>query len=259
MLLPSKPAVRRAVFVIMILGSAAVVAAMWDTFAPPNACLFCTGPEQYTTALGGTAAAGTGGISGAGGAVGQRAAAETVPLPGMPAMPGYVGNGGAGRRDGSRSGWQPWGNGSDSRGFNSSGTGGPSVGTGGLWRLMTLAHRGQSAGGGGTSGPHAAHEARAARTHTTPAPRPGPRPTPMPGAPSGTATPTNPFDGHSDSPSNPFVSPAPGGALDPGGAGHSGGGGGGSSPSANPEPASIVLIGTGFLALLTELRRRRAI
>jgi hypothetical protein len=256
MLLPSKPAVRRAVFVIMILGSAAAVAAMWDTFAPPNACLFCTGPEQYTTALGGTSATGTSGVSDLGRAVGQRAAADTVPIPGA-AMPGYVGNGASGRRDGSRSGWQPWGNGSNSRGFNSSGAGNVSVGMGGLWRLMTLAHRGHEGGGGGTSVGRT-HEPRAARTHTTPGPRPA-RPG-IPGAPSGTATPTNPFATNADSPSNPFVSPAAGSSLDPGGAGGVGHGtGGGSSPSGNPEPASFVLLGTGFLALLTELRRRRAI
>jgi len=262
MLLPSKPAIRRAVFMTMILGSAAAVAAMWNSFAPPNACLFCSGPEQYTTALGGTATTGTSGVSGGGALVGQRAAADTNPLPGVAPIPGYVGNGAAGRRDGSRSGWQPWGSGSDSRGFNGSG-GGPSVGMGGLWRLMTLARRGHGGEGGGASASHVAHEAHAARTHTTPSPRPGARRTPMPGAPAGSATPsvaapTNPFDGHSDAPSNPFVAPAPGGSLDPGGTGHVGGGGS-SSPSANPEPASILLLGTGFLALLTELRRRRAI
>ena len=82
-------------------------------------------------------------------------------------------------------------------------------------------------------------------------------PAPSPASPTASA-PTNPFDGHADSPANPFVPPAPGGALDPGGPGaHAGGGG--SAPSANPEPASIFLIGTGLLALVTELRRRRAI
>jgi len=52
---------------------------------------------------------------------------------------------------------------------------------------------------------------------------------------------------------------SPEGSLDPGGPGGTHGAGGGSTPSANPEPASILLLGTGLLALLTELRRRSAI
>jgi len=260
MLLPSKPAVRRAVFVVVILGSAAAVAAMWDSFAPPNACLFCSGPEQYTATLGGAAAPAEagGGVRSDLRAAGKRAEADMAPLPGMPPAIAYNGDGGSGRSAGSRSGWQPWGNGSDSRGFNASGSGGPSVGMGGLWRLMTLAHRSHEGGIGGGSSSTKTHTPRAARS--SPGARPGPRPAPAPSPASPTASaPTNPFDGHADGPSNPFVPPAPGGALDPGGAGGTHSGGGGSAPSANPEPASILLIGTGLLALVTELRRRRAI
>src|SRR5438105_4689152 len=262
MLLPNQPALRRAVSIVMILGSAAGVAAMWNSFAPPNACLFCAAPEQYGAALGGTSASGTSGISDAAHPSYQRAAADTIPLPGMPPSSAYGGDGGRIRSEGSRSGWQPWGNGSDSRGFNASGAGGPSVGMGGLWRLMSLAHRNHPSAAAGPAAPHAAREPRPARSARPapaprPAPRPAPTPTPMPAAPAIDAS--SPFDTQATSPPSPFVAPPPGGSLDPGGPGGTHGAGGGSTPSAKPEPASILLLGTGLLALLTELRRRSAI
>ena len=94
---------------------------------------------------------------------------ETIPLPGMPPSSAYAGDGGAIHSEGSRNGWQPWGNGSNGQRFNSSGSREPSVGMGGLWRLMSLAHRSQPSAG---SAPRAAHEPRAART-ARPAPKPG--------------------------------------------------------------------------------------
>jgi PEP-CTERM motif len=95
----------------------------------------------------------------------------------------------------------------------------------------------------------------------TSAPEPPGGPPPAAGPPAATpsnAPPTNPFVGHTTPPADPFVPPAPKGLLDPAGPG-GGTGTGGSGPAATPEPASVLLIGTGLVALLTNLRRRRLI
>jgi len=75
--------------------------------------------------------------------------------------------------------------------------------------------------------------------------------------PSAPPPPGDPFDTHTDPPPNPFVPPPPPGPMDPGAPG--GPGGTGTGPAATPEPASMLLIGTGLVALLGELRRRRVI
>ncbi|HKB11789.1 MAG TPA: PEP-CTERM sorting domain-containing protein [Vicinamibacterales bacterium] len=84
----------------------------------------------------------------------------------------------------------------------------------------------------------------------------------VPATPSNTIAaipPTNPFVEHTTGPADPFVPRPPEGLLDPTGAG----GGTGSisprSPASTPEPASMLLIGTGLVALLSDLRRRRVI
>ena len=71
--------------VVVILGIAAAAAAMWDRYAPPNACLFCAAPEHYETALNATPDA----VGTAGAAEGPRrnqyAGANSSAIPG----PGY--------------------------------------------------------------------------------------------------------------------------------------------------------------------------
>jgi len=244
--------------VVVILGIAAAAAAMWDRYAPPNACLFCAAPEHYDTALNVTPdAVGTGGAA-EGTRRNQYAAANSSAIPG----PGYAdtGVGGSGRQQGeARRAWTPWGQGTDVHRYGSSEVGGPDISMGGLWRLMTLAHR--------TTEPVAASAPRATRTAQPTAVRPAPRPprTGVPGPPGPqlaapvatvVVTPTNPFTGFETGPTDPFQPPPPGGSLDPGGPGIGPSGGG---TSATPEPASLLLIGTGLLVLAGELRRRRVI
>jgi hypothetical protein len=250
--------------VIVILGIAAVAAAMWDRYAPPTACLLCAGPEHYETALNATPdAVGTTGAAEAA-RRGQYAAANpsTIPPPGFGASDPRASSS---QRGDARRSWTPWGIGTGAHGYGSSDTSGPSVGLGGLWRLNTLGHR--PAEPAAASAPRATRVAQTAASRPAPKPprtgAPGPRPAPAPPivAPVATViTPTNPFTGFAAGPSDPFQPPPPAGSLDPGGPGGPGGvGTSGGGTSATPEPASLLLIGTGLLVLAGELRRRRVI
>jgi PEP-CTERM motif-containing protein len=285
----SSTVARRAGFVIVILGVAAAATAMWNRYAPPDACLFCAAPEHYETALNTTPdAVATTGASDMR-RTGQYAAADSSAVPGASAAPSSHGGSSAALHGDARRSWQPWETGSGAHGFPSSGgMSAPSVGMGGLWRLMSLAHRAPDPLPAAPSPkpaplPRAAAAPRPSPTpapaHTAPAPNPpsatspptpapdpippsavppipSPEPTP-PLPPSGVAPPTSPFNDHTTPPADPFVPPPPSGSLDPGGPG--GTGTSGSGPAATPEPASLLLIGTGLVALLTELRRRRVI
>jgi PEP-CTERM motif-containing protein len=73
--------------------------------------------------------------------------------------------------------------------------------------------------------------------------------------------PTNPFVEHTTPPADPFVPRPPVGLLDPGNPGNPGGTvtTPGRGPAATPEPASVLLIGTGLAAILSQLRRRGVI
>ena len=121
----------------------------------------------------------------------------------------------------------------------------------------------------GTSGPNPGNSGSNPPPNQGPgsSPTPGPTATPPsapPAAPGPSGSipsdepPTNPFVEHTTPPADPFVPPRPVGSLDPAGPG------GtvtppGAGPAATPEPASFLLIGTGLMILLTDLRRRRVI
>jgi PEP-CTERM motif-containing protein len=244
--------------VVAMLGVAAAATAMWSRYAPPGACLFCTEPEHYETALNTTSdSAGTAGLAGLAGSTRLQRSSDPSAL-GLPVTPP---SGSTGSRHGEGSGhaWQPWGNGSSAHMFNASGSSAPSVGSGGLWRLITLAHRVDTSESHG-SGPKEARE-----HHSSPSKPPSARPHPGSGSGSGVnlgaaTPPTNPFDEHTSSPSDPFApAPANGNSLDPGSVGRGRAGTSRGGASATPEPASLFLVGTGLLAAFAELRRRRAI
>jgi|SRR5262245_58754035 len=92
-------------------------------------------------------------------------------------------------------------------------------------------------------------------TATAPSPPGVPGPS---GATPSEGPPTNPFVEHTTPPADPFVPPRPVGSLDPAGPGGTVTAPG-AGPAATPEPASLFLIGTGLMVLLTDLRRRRVI
>jgi hypothetical protein len=218
------------------------------------------------------------------------AAASSDPL--LPVGSAAVGresaSGAGGSADGQRD-WQPW---SNRAGAHSDSSGDATTLLGGLARLS-----GSSIVGGGSTvrespastpsvagsdnahkvtppvdPPHAAAPAPPAVGPAPPAPNPvahvidpSPRPMPMPMPPDAggftpnlPVPPTDPFHQHDTPAPAPFAPPAPTGPLggnDPGAASLPGG----ASPAATPEPASLMLMATGLLAVFGELRRRRVL
>jgi hypothetical protein len=234
-------------------------------------CLYCATPAHDETAVNATPRA----LPGAG--VESRHGSTEVPRatsnirPDTSSAPVADDGDGAVQADAAR-GWQPW-NDSSPRTFSASGAGPLWFGLGELRGLMAVSHYVEPAGGIATAIPQTAHEQQSAPEEdqttggpgVTPPPGPTSAPEPPalppsatgPSAPPSNAAPTNPFVAHTAPPADPFVPPAPKGLLDPAGPG--GTGTGSSDPAATQEPASVLLIGAGLVALLTDLRRRRRI
>jgi hypothetical protein len=273
----------RAVFILAGLAVASGAAAMipWQTWKPTAACLLCEAPApDRAPAASAEAAKGSGGGLGA---YARSSASTFTPGPLAPASStGDASNSGsfASRSGSAPRGWQPWGNGSSGLRNASGASSGTSIALGGMWRLMSMSRPATPGSDVAAVANHVAAAARPAR-QAKPAPTPvarkpaPPSTSPAPAAATvpttviastdpapaiGFAPPTDSFHEHQSPAPNPFGG-APGGSggFDPGTPGGGGPGGGVGSVSATPEPASFLLLGTGFLGILGVLRKRRAL
>jgi hypothetical protein len=160
--------------------------------------------------------------------------------------------------------WTPWGLGSSRRNANDGGYSSGSASLGGLWHTMSpFGHGGTTADTAvvARNDPGVKLATKPKAAEPKPAPRqPSSRPSPSPApAPSDPAAPGGGLGEDETPPSDPG-DPAPGGGIGTGpggGAPPSGGGPSGGDLSANPEPGTIALFGTGLVGLIGVLRRRR--
>ena len=238
-----------------------------DTAEPtlPAASTEPVGTAGSFARLGGGAASGSSGDTGSRGA----ASAQSAAAAGLLARQSAAGGN-----------WTPWGNSSLRRGLNGSSASSGSAALGGLWHTMSP-FGGHGAGAADTPATVTAHaEPKPAAAKPTPVAKPSrPAPSPSSAPPAAPSIGAPPATAGSAVPA-PSVSAAP---ADPGGGlgehqtplpevgGGSGGsvggpiGGGAGSPggsmpggsSSNPEPGTIALVGTGVLALVGALRKRR--
>lgn len=275
------------VLALVALAAGTTTATRWMPWSPLNTCLFCgtasvspvTAPEERVRVAATTATLG----DRLGHSVTQ-ADVALVPSTIGPASPsGRDDDRSASRGDGSGDQWQPWGNTVTTR----NGGGDSAAAFHGLSRLMST-----SISGGGSSvrpsvpvaTPHASALEDKPFPAADPAPTPAPPATPTPGGPTTTVVPpaaglpaaglppagggsTAPVIAAGPNPTAPFNeqhAPAPTAFVPTPPAGPlsaneqtslllpSEG-----TPSATPEPASMMLLATGLVVALGELRRRR--
>ena len=283
----------RVVFTVgaLAVASAAAATIPWQTWKPVTACLLCgvqdSGEAVVVRPTDAARDVGSGFVSSHARSSASTYAPDSVSTP-TAETKSLSRDSSSSRFAAAPRGWQPWGSGSESNRFASSGFSGPSAPQGGLWRLMSLhPHHGAGSAASSTihtvahgSSPAASRPVKAPPApHHSPSPSSGSSPSsPASGSTGTNATsttssgdsgsamagvpPTDPFHEHQTQPPDPFHGPGFDPGAPAGGPGSIGGGGkglGGGRVSAAPEPGSILLLSTGLLGIFGTLRKRRLI